>query len=266
MGWFDDESRAFRQAKREARRARKLRKIENKNSGLDQQIQDATEEQSEYFQEQLEIQQGVLDAQKQQYKDFEFTNPFAGTRNQFEGMENTFEDLTVSQEAARFQMEQGTQQRANIMAGLRGAAGSSGIAGLAQSLANQGTFQARQVSTDIAKQEAANARLSAQGAAQVQQLERQGAQTADVLRRQGAGALQQAEFGRESTLYAAELGELAGLRGAMMGAYGNQMAGFGAMAQMDAARTAGQYELLSSIVDTTGDYYAATQSTNSSGS
>jgi len=46
-------------------------------------------------------------------------------------------------------MEQGTQQRANIMANLQGAAGSSGIAGLAQSLANQGRLQARQVSADI---------------------------------------------------------------------------------------------------------------------
>ena len=89
-------------------------------------------------------------------------------------MENVYEDLTVSQEAARFQMEQGTQQRANIMQQLRGAAGGSGIAALAQSLATQGTIQARQVSADIAQQEQANRIAAAQGAGQLQQLERQG--------------------------------------------------------------------------------------------
>ena len=154
-------------------------------------------------------QQDKLAAQKQEFKQFQFTNPF-------EGMENPFEDLTVNQESARFQMEQGTQQRANIMAGLRGSAGSSGIAGLAQSLANQGTIQARQVSADISQQEAANARMAAQGGLQV-----------DMMQRQGAGAVQAAEFGREATLYAGELGELAGARAAEMGAYGNQMSALG---------------------------------------
>ena len=65
-------------------------------------------------------QDDLLEAQRQRYREFEFTNPYANLQNPFEGMENVYEDLTVNQEAARFQMEQGTQQRANVMQGLRG--------------------------------------------------------------------------------------------------------------------------------------------------
>jgi hypothetical protein len=86
-----------------------------------------------------------VEEQKARYAQYQFQNPF-------EGMENPFEDLKVSTEAADFQLQQAAQQRANIMAGLRGAAGASGIAGLAQTLANQGVIQARQVSADIARQ------------------------------------------------------------------------------------------------------------------
>ena len=54
------------------------------------------------------------------------------------------------------------------MQGLKGAAGGSGIAGLAQSLAGQGQLQAQQISASIGQQEAMNQRLRAQGAQQVQ--------------------------------------------------------------------------------------------------
>ena len=181
-------------------------------------IREATDQQLEAARLAQEAQTAKLDEQRQAYREFEFENPFAD-------MENPFEDLTVSQEAARFQMEQGAQQRANVMAGLQGAAGASGIAGLAQALAGQGTMQARQVSTDIARQEAQNQQMAAQGAQQV-----------DMLQRQGAAAVQQAEFGREGTLLASELGEMAGVRQMMSGAQANQMAGFGSISQMNAAR------------------------------
>jgi len=184
----------------------------------EQQITQATEKQLAEAKAMLKEQRAALDEQKQRYREFEITNPFAG-------IENPFEDVTVSQEAARFQMEQGAQQRANIMQGLRGAAGSSGIAGLAQALAGQGIMQARQVSTDIARQEAQNQKLIAQGAMQT-----------DMLERQGTAAVQQAEMSREATLYASELGEMAGVRSALSGAQANQMAGFSAISQMNAAR------------------------------
>ena len=181
-------------------------------------IREATEQQLEAAKELQEAQSAKLEEQRQAYREFEFENPFAD-------MENPFEDLTVSQEAARFQMEQGAQQRANLMAGLQGAAGASGIAGLAQARPGQGVMQARQVSADIDRQEAANRMAAAQGAQQV-----------GMLGRQGAAAVQQAEFGRESTLLASELGEMAGARQMMSGALGNQMAGFGLGVQMQNAR------------------------------
>ena len=191
------------------------RKAQRRN---EEAIREATDQQLEAARLAQEAQSAKLDEQRQAYREFEFENPFAD-------MENPFEDLTVSQEAARFQMEQGAQQRANVMAGLQGAAGASGIAGLAQALAGQGTMQARQVSTDIARLEAQTPPLAARGAQQV-----------DMLQRQGAAAVQQAEFGREGTLLASELGEMAGVRQMMTGAQANQMAGFGSISQMNAAR------------------------------
>ena len=138
-----------------------------------------------------------LDEQKARYLRYQFQNPF-------EGMENPFEDLRVSTKTADFQMEQAAQQRANILAGLRGAAGTSGIAGLAQALANQGVIQARQVSADIAKQEAANEAARAKGTLIV-----------DKMRREGEAAVQQAESAREATVLGMELGAMTGASQAM---------------------------------------------------
>jgi hypothetical protein len=93
-------------------------------------------------------------------------------KNPFSNMENTFEDLTVNQQQAQFQAQQGNQQRANIMQGLKGAAGSSGIAGLAQAMANQGQLQTQQISASIGMQESQNQIASAKGAAAIQNTER----------------------------------------------------------------------------------------------
>ena len=98
-------------------------------------------------------QQELLDIEKERYKSMQFKNPF-------EGMENTFEDLTVNQQAAQFQAQQSSQQLADVMGGLREAAGASGIAGLAQTLANQGALQVQRMSAGIGQQESANQRLS----------------------------------------------------------------------------------------------------------
>ena len=163
------------------------------------------EEQSQKALERQKAARARVEEQKARYAQYQFQNPF-------EGMENPFEDLKVSTEAADFQMEQAAQQRANIMAGLRGAAGASGIAGLAQALANQGVIQARQVSADIARQEATNQLAMAKGAMAVDQLERQ-----------GQAALQQAESAREATILGMEYGALTGANQAVQQASQNQM-------------------------------------------
>ena len=177
-------------------------------------------------------QQAKLDKQKAIYRKFEFENPYAGVENIYEGMENTMEDLTVDTRAADFQMEQGSQQRANIMQSLRGAAGGSGIAALAQTLANQGVLQATQVSANIAQQERQNQIAAAQTAGQLQHLERQGASAADMAYRGGEAMLQQAEMSRQATLLGVEYGGMAGANAGVQSAYANQMSAQTASAQM----------------------------------
>ena len=117
----------------------------------------------------------------QQYQDLrkdiqglEITNPYKDLNTSFE---NTFEDMTVNQQQAQFQAQQGAQARANLLSNLQGAAGSSGIAGLAQAMANQQQTQTQQISAGIGQQEAANQRTSAQGAMNVQRMTQQAQQT-----------------------------------------------------------------------------------------
>ena len=118
------------------------------------------------------------------------------------------------------------------MQGLRGAAGGSGIAGLAQSLANQGQMQARQISTQIGMQESQNQKLRAQGAQQVQA----GAAAADMARRAGEATMQEAEMSRQSTLLGVAYGGTAGANASVQQAYANQQAGMSTASQMQADR------------------------------
>lgn len=101
---------------------------------------------------------------------------FAGldTSNPFMNMENTMEDLTINQQQAQFEAQQGQQQRANIMNQMRGAAGGSGIAALAQQMAQSGQLASQQASASIGQQEAANQIATAQQAAVLQDKEREG--------------------------------------------------------------------------------------------
>ena len=113
-----------------------------------------------------------LEVAKERWMNLDMSNPY-------ENLENVYEDLTVNQQQAQFMAQQGQQQRADILQATRGAAGASGIAGLAQTMANQGQLQAQRISALIGEQEAANKRLRAKGAANVQAQERYG----DVLAR-----------------------------------------------------------------------------------
>ena len=107
------------------------------------------------------------DKHKAKYAQLDTSNPYADYQNQM--AENVYEDLTVNQQQAEFEREQQEQQRSNIMQGLQGAAGASGIAALAQTMANQGSLQARQSAASIGQQEVANQKLQAQGELIVQQ-------------------------------------------------------------------------------------------------
>jgi len=151
------------------------------------------------------IEQGKLEDQKREYKSMKFENPFSN-------MENVFEDLTVNQQQADFQSQQGNQQRANIMQGLKSAAGGSGIAGLAQAMANQGQIQTQRISASIGAQESRNQMASAKGASAVQNAERQGDQW-----------VQQAKMDRQSTLLGMQMGQTTGANLAQQQTQANQM-------------------------------------------
>jgi len=152
-----------------------------------------------------DTQQDILNKQKQEYKSMRFKNPY-------ENMENVYEDLTVNQQQAEFQAQQGAQQRANIMQNMRGAAGGSGIAGLAQALANQGALQTQQISASIGQQESRNQLAAAKGAGAVQIAERKGDQW-----------LQETEASRQATLLGMQFGATSGANIASAQAQANQM-------------------------------------------
>jgi len=275
------------------------------------------QEQFDYYQSEQEKQQAVVDAQKEQYEAFQFQDPFADTRNPFagiqtdfrniyagaenkfaglenmyQGMENRFEDMTVDMRAADFQRQQMQQQQADIMQTLGGAAGTSGIAGLAQTLVSQGAMQRQQIAAGISQQERQNRMLTAQEGSRIDQLQRgagmqlqqleatgamqtqqlqlsgeaaarqlgisqrnvqaQGQWQADMARMQGAAALQQAEFGRESTLLGMEYGLLGGANQALTQAMSNQMSGMGMQAQMYGSQAAAGASTFGNIITAAG--------------
>ena len=104
---------------------------------------------------------------KQVYSNLDTSNPYLN-------MENVMEDLTVNQKQAQFERQQFQQSQANILSGLRDAAGGSGVAAVAQALAQQGQLQAQRSSASIGAQESRNQMLRQREAGRLQTLERQG--------------------------------------------------------------------------------------------
>lgn len=96
------------------------------------------------------------------------------TSNLYTNLENVYEDLTVNQQQAEFTQRAQQQSMANTMAGMQGAAGGSGIAALAQAMANQASQNAERAGISIGQQERSNQAAQMQQAAQNQLLERQG--------------------------------------------------------------------------------------------
>ena len=138
--------------------------------------------------------QADLNKQKAAFNNLDTSNPFLG-------MENTMEDLTINQKEAELINQQGQQQRANIMDQMKGAAGGSGIAALAQQMAQSGQLAAQQSAASIGSQEAANQKMAAQEASNIQGKEREG----EVLSRE-------MESNKVSTLLGMAQGDLAGAR------------------------------------------------------
>lgn len=118
------------------------------------------------LEEQKQAQAGY-DQAMAQYMAQDVSNPYAN-------MENVYEDLTVNQQAAQFQAQQQQQGLANTMGALQGAAGGSGIAALAQSLAQQQAANAQAASASIGMQESQIQQMQARESGRIQMAERQG--------------------------------------------------------------------------------------------
>lgn len=184
-------------------------------------------------------QQAALDAQKDVYRQFQFKNPY-------ENMENVFEDLTVNLMQAQYETAQGQQMRADIMQSFRGAAGASGIAGLAQMLANQGQLQTARIAAGIGAQEAS-----------IQQTVAQGASAVDMAARGGEQLVQQMEADRQATLLGIQMGQTAGANAALQQAYANQIASGAAQANMYGQQAAAMYGLSGSMFSSAATYAGA---------
>ena len=117
--------------------------------------------------EKLRKSKARLDASKEAFKNLDTSNPYLN-------MQNVYEDMTVNQQEAEFTRQQQFQNQANILQQLRGAAGASGIAGLAQALANQGALDAQKAAVSIGKQEASIQEKKLGEESKLQGLEREG--------------------------------------------------------------------------------------------
>ena len=150
-----------------------------------------------------------LGNQMDAWEDRKMTNPYAGVKNPYADMENVYEDQTVDLKAAEFQKEQSQQNLSNIMANMKSAAGGSGVAGLAQVLANQGLKQAQQASASIGMQEQANQARARGEAGRLQQLSREGEQRRDMLEREGKKMQEDFEFAKQEKMLEMALGRKA---------------------------------------------------------
>lgn len=160
--------------------------------------------------------QADFDTRKSQFESLD-------TSNLYSNLENVYEDLTVNQQQAEFTNRAQQQSMANTMETMQGAAGGSGIAALAQAMANQGSQNAERAGISIGQQERANQAAQMQQEAQNQLLERQ-----------GEGQSRAAELNKVSTLMgmagqrlgAANQARAAGKQ-AILGGVGNILGGAG---------------------------------------
>ena len=157
-----------------------------------------------------------MEKQKDVYRSMEFTNPYA---------ENVFEDLTINQAQAEFEKGMFQQQQANVMQGLQGAAGGSGIAALAQTMAGAGAQQAQRASISIGQQERQNMMSRLQG---------------EQLKQQGEALIEEKEMNRQSTLLGMQMGQLSGANMAANQASQTVMQASAAQANMYGQQAAAQ--------------------------
>ena len=167
---------------------------------------------------------------KEDYENLDTSNLAAKVKNQFTNMENTYEDMTVNQQQAQFEAQQGAQQRANIMSNMSGAAGGSGIAALAQAMAQQGQLATQRASASIGLQESQIQKLRAGEASRLQIQERAGEVAARTQRLAGAETARGLEYSKTGTLLGMSQQRLGAANQARAEAKAQQMGAFGDLA------------------------------------
>mgnify|MGYP003631584049 FL=1 len=164
--------------------------------------------------------QGLYDSSMSDFRNLDTSNPYAN-------MENTAEDLTVNRQAADFTAQQQNQGLSNIMGSMKQAAGGSGVAALAQSLANQQSQNAQAASASIGSQEAsnqaaaatqagANQKMSREGDYLSQQMERGQTETELGMAQGRLGAANQAQIEAQQAMVSG-IGQVAGGVGSFLG-------------------------------------------------
>ena len=172
----------------------------------------------------------AYEAQKEVYKGLDTSNPFSELTNPYRDMENTAEDLRVNTQAADFQRQMFRQQQADTLSQFRGAAGASGIAGLAQVMANQAQTQSQRIAADIAQQEAANRKLVAMQAARLQEMEAKGQFMTDTTIMKGELGSMQMEQSKQATLLGMDAQMVSGAQKAVQAGQQMMAQGFGNLA------------------------------------
>ena len=140
----------------------------------------------------------AYDKQLSVYKGLDTSNPYAnmknrysGMENQFAGMDNAMADMQVNTQQAEFMGDQFQQSQANIMQSMQGAAGGSGVASLAQAMANSSAKFARQSAASIGAQEAKNNMLAQQNQAKINMLTAQEDSKNQLMKAKGATMVDQ---------------------------------------------------------------------------
>ena len=175
-----------------------------------------------------------LKKRRRAYEALDTSNLAADVQNQFTNLENTYEDLTVNQQQAEFEAQQTQQQQANIMQSMQGAAGGSGIAALAQAMAQQGQLATQRASASIGAQEAQIQKLRAGEASRLQMQERVGEVQAQGIRRAGAETARGLEYQKTGTLLGMSQERVAAANQARAQAKAQQMSAVGDIASAGA--------------------------------
>jgi len=176
--------------------------------------------------------QAELKKEKEKFKNLRLANPYKYNKDYYAGLQNTFEDLTINQKQAQFESQQASQQRANVMQNLKAATGGSGIAGLAQALANQGALQTQRISANIGAQEARVQMAQAAGSERLAQRKAAGATQLQTQKSAGEQWLMQMEADKQATILGMAQQRTASANAARQQATQNLMSVFGGMVGM----------------------------------